>query len=406
MKVCILTSSYPQFKHDNAGIFVYNLVKNVALKKAITQFVIAPHSKDSKIFENNSIHKVFRFPYFFPLSLQKLCYGAGIVKNIKQNKILIFLIPFFIIAQFISLLILSKKESFDLVHAHWIIPQGVIACLCKKIFNIPYIVSIHGSDIMAFDKSFNNSVFRKLYIIVLNNAAFVTANSNKTAEIVNRISNLDVEIIPMGVDLDLFNPNQTFKKEKGAKPNQEILFVGRLIDWKGVSYLVDAILKIKSSYPKIILKIIGDGPELSSLQARVKKLKLQKNVIFLKAVPNYKLPDIYRNADVFVIPSIINDNGETEGLGTVALEAMACGVPVIGTNVGGIPDIIKDRVTGLLVDEKNSEAIADSIIEIMENKPLRDDLSKNAHEFIQKRFSWDIISERFIKLYKKVGSKI
>ncbi len=402
MKVCILTSSYPQFKHDNAGIFVYNLVKNVALKKDITQFVIAPHSKDSKIFENNSIHKVFRFPYFFPFNFQKLCYGSGIVKNIKQNKLLLLLVPFFIIAQFISLLIFSKKESFDLVHAHWIVPQGLIAYFCKKILNIPYIVSIHGSDILTF----NNAMFRTLYKIVLSNAAFVTANSNKTAEIANRLLKSNVEIIPMGVDLDLFNPNHAFKKEKGAKISQEILFVGRLIDWKGVSYLVDAILKIKPNYPKIILKIIGDGPELVSLQARVKKLALQKNIIFLKAVPNYKLPDIYRNADVFVIPSIINENGETEGLGTVALEAMACGLPVIGTNVGGIPDIIKDRVTGLLVEEKNFEAIVDSIIEIMENKPLRDDMSKNAYELIQKRFSWDIISKRFFKLYEKVGPRI
>lgn len=158
MKLCILTSSYPQFEYDNAGIFVENLVKRISFEKDVNQYVIAPHSKGAKFFEYNQNYRVFRFPYFFPLSLQKLCYGSGIAKNIKQNRFLIFLIPFFVTAEFFSLLIISKKESFDLIHAHWIIPQGLIAYLCKKILKTPYIVSIHGSDIF----SFNNSLYSKI----------------------------------------------------------------------------------------------------------------------------------------------------------------------------------------------------------------------------------------------------
>ena len=393
MKICVLTSSYPQFKHDNAGIFVYNLVKKNALRKDIHQYVIAPHSKGSKFSEENQTHKIFRFPYFFPLSLQKLCYGSGIAKNIKQNKLLILLVPFFIIAEFIFLLMISKKESFDLIHAHWILPQGVIAYFCKKILKIHYIVSIHGSDILTF----NNLFFRKVYEIVLSNADFVTANSSKTAESADRIIKTNIELIPMGVDLDLFYKDKTNKKNK----NPKIIFVGRLIDWKGVGYLLDAIAKVKIKYPTILLEIIGDGSEKVNLQKRVKELKIENNVVFWGSIPNHKLPYFYRSSDIFVIPSIINDNGETEGLGTVTLEAMACGIPVIGTDVGGIPDIIKNKVTGFLVEEKNGEAIADCIIKILGNKSLRDDMCQNAQKIIVERFSWDVVSDRFIELYQR-----
>ncbi len=392
-----MTSSFPQFKSDNAGMFVYNLVKKNTLRKNINQYVIAPHSKESKFFEDKQTHKIIRFPYFFPLSLQKLCYGFGIVKNIQQNKFLILQIPFFLVAEFVSLLIISYKESFNLIHAHWIIPQGVIAYLCKKILGIPYIVSIHGSDIHAF----NNVLFRRMYKIVLRNADFVTANSKKTAMVASQIVKKDIEIIPMGVDLDVFHSNKIKIKYSNKKKNIKILFVGRLIDLKGVNFLLEAVSRVKLKYPEIILSIIGDGPEYRNLKNIVNELKLQKHVNFLGTIPNHMLPDVYRSSDVFVIPSIINENGETEGLGTVALEAMACGVPVIGSNVGGIPDIIKDRITGLLVEEKNGKAIADSIFEILENKVLRDDLCQNAHKFIVERFSWDVVSDRFIELYKQ-----
>jgi len=398
MKIGVLTSSYPQFKHDNAGIFVYNLVKKIASKKSIQQCVITPHSKESKFFEEKQRYKVFRFPYFFPLSLQKLCYGAGIVKNIKQNKFLILLIPCFLIAEILSLLIVSKKESFDLIHAHWIIPQGVIAYLCKIILKTPYIVSIHGSDILAA----NNPLFQKICKVVLSNADSVTANSGKTTKIASSIVNKNIETIPMGVDLDLFHTPLIIKEKMDQRERLQILFVGRLIDLKGVNYLLDAIVKVQAIYPDIVLKIIGDGPEKSGLQERVKDLGIKKNVTFGGVVPNYKLPGIYRDSDIFVIPSIVNENGETEGLGIVTLEAMACGTPVIGTNVGGIPDIIKDRITGLLVEEKNGKAIADSILEIIQNTSLRDDMCKNAHQLVQERFSWDVIARRFLKLYKKI----
>ena len=398
MKIGILTSSYPRFKNDNSGIFIHNLVKKIALNKKIHQNIIAPHSITSKFCEDKHVYKIFRFPYFFPLSLQNLCYGSGIVKNIKSNKFLLLLVPCFLAAELIFSLLLSKKKSFDLIHAHWIIPQGLIAYLLNKILKIPYIVSIHGSDIF----SFNNALFKFIYKIILSNAEVVTANSTKTALAAKNIINKDVVIIPMGVDCSLFNDkfkHTHTQSEKNKAP--EILFAGRLIDWKGVSFLLDAISILRLEYPEILLRIVGKGPEQKNLMQKVRQLKIDNNVVFSGAVVNHQLPDIYRNADVFVIPSIINDNGETEGLGTVTLEAMACGVPVIGTNVGGIPDIIRNRVTGLLVEEKNGKAIADAIVEIMVNKKLRDEMCKNAHLLVDEKFSWDIISKQFIKVYRK-----
>ena len=186
-----------------------------------------------------------------------------------------------------------------------------------------------------------------------------------------------------------------------ARETGLILFVGRLIDWKGVHTLVSSVKKVRDTVRNARLVIVGDGPERKSLADRVKELGLEDSVTFTGQVSDEELKDYYSRASVFVLPSITVNN-QTEGLGVVLLEAMASGIPVIGSNTGGIPDIIEDKVNGLLVPPGDPDALAEAIIRIFEDRDLADRFREAGLETVKGRFSWDKISDQFIEVYREV----
>jgi glycosyltransferase involved in cell wall biosynthesis len=148
--------------------------------------------------------------------------------------------------------------------------------------------------------------------------------------------------------------------------------------------------------------MIGSGPQKDELVGLAATLALQENVIFIDEVPQEELVAFYSMADIFVLPSIVNENGETEGLGVVLLEAMACGLPVIASNVGGIPDIIKDGETGLLVRQKDARSLSDQIIRLLSDDNLRKEVLINGQNLIKAEFSWEIVTDKFIEIYREV----
>ena len=394
MNVCILTSSFPRTPEDPAGIFIYNLAKWLA-KKDIDVIVLAPHDKGCRLYEIRDNIRIYRFPYFFPFRFQKLCYGAGILKNLKKKKLLYFQIPFFLIAEIISTFLIAIRLKPPIIHSHWSIPQGITGVITSKLLHIPCITTLHGSDVFGLQKSFLTLLNRE----TLRHSNICTANSKKTVEAAQWISGKkNTILIPMGVDTDFFKKMRE-KKENNGKA---ILFVGRLIDLKGVDYLIAALKEVLVKFPDTKLYIVGDGPKRGKLEILAKRLQLADNVIFTGSLSQNKLRSYYSLADVFVLPSIVHDTGETEGMGVVLLEAMSAGVPVIGSDVGGIGDIIKHEITGLLVPQKQPETIGEEIIRLFENHRLRSNLVENGRQMIETHFSWDVVSDKFIRLYKNI----
>src|SRR5262249_33102175 len=137
-----------------------------------------------------------------------------------------------------------------------------------------------------------------------------------------------------------------------------ILFVGRLVEKKGVEYLLNAMPSVIRAYPRAVLVIIGEGTQRPELEELARKLGIQPWVRFLGRIPNDELPKYYAAADVFVGPSVIDKFGDTEGLGIVFLEAAACQVAIIGTSVGGISDVLINEVTGTQIDPSDSDQLA------------------------------------------------
>jgi len=171
----------------------------------------------------------------------------------------------------------------------------------------------------------------------------------------------------------------------------KILFVGRLIEKKGVEYLIKAIPYI-SAWNECKLIIVGKGFEEDKLKKLVIDLDLENNVKFIGKVSRNKITKYFKSSDIFILPSIVDSKGEVETLGVVLIEAMAMGIPVIGSDIGGIPDVIDDSINGFLVEPKSITDIADKVIKLLSDKKLRNKFIKNAKKKVKEKFDWNNIA--------------
>ncbi len=397
LKVFILTTSFPRFKGDPSGVFIYHLCRWLVIKGAEIE-VLTPHDPGCLFFEKWDGIAINRFPYFYPLKNQRLCYGSGILKNIKSSFLAAIQLPFLCAAEFFYSLWRIAKFKPDVIHAHWSLPQGLVGVIAKGISGIPCVTTIHGSDVFGLRSAF----FKKLNAIVFRNSDACTVNSRATARIARDVSdNVKIRVLPMGVDTTWpkKSHNVATLREKLKINGPVILFVGRLIDWKGATYLIKAMPEILQHIQEAKAILVGSGPQKDDLVHLAGTLAVEGQVVFIDEVPQQELLDFYAVADIFVLPSIINEKGENEGLGVVLLEAMASGLPVIGSNVGGIPDIVKDKFNGLLVEQKKPKDLAEKIIKLAGSEKLRVQMGENGRRFVRENFDWDIIAKRFIHVY-------
>ncbi|MBW2064748.1 MAG: glycosyltransferase family 4 protein [Deltaproteobacteria bacterium] len=393
----MLTSSFPRFEGDPAGIFVYQLSSSLS-RKGVHIEVVCPHHYGSKFFETWDNIAIHRFPYFFPTRNQVLCYGAGILKNIKRRRLAPFQLPPFLIVEALYSFYIVRNTKADIIHAHWSLPQGLIGLACKRLLGVPCLTTIHGSDVYGL----KNSLFMALNAMVIRQSDVCTVNSTATARRTCEISRRkDIEIIPMGFDPKIFKRGHS-EDSYGDRHEKTLLYVGRLIDWKGVDYLIKAIPLVLKRFPEVNLVVVGDGPQKADLVRLSHDLGIGDKVVFAGKIPQEILSAYYSRAEAFVLPSIVSKRGETEGLGLVLLEAMACGTPVIGSDVGGIPDIIKDGETGLLARPADHIDLADKIITLLSDGNLGKRISSKALHYVRDNFSWDKIADRFIGIYKKI----
>ncbi len=395
-RLLILTSSYPSVSDVVSQSFMTDLAESLS-KKNIDVFVICPHLSGLPHREERNTITIIRFPYWFIPSGQKLCATGGITSSLNTSLLAYMQLIPFCICQFLIALRTIKRERIDIIHSHWILPQGMIGALIRMITGIPHITSIHGTDIHLVH---TRKVFHPFMKMIAYYSQYITANSSHTHRLFMEVissTQTKTAIIPMGIHPEQFSGQSYVKKKKRIT----ILFVGRLIQWKGVTYLIHAIKLVISRGWDVHLNIIGNGPEKEELQQFTHTLGIPSNVHFLGNMERKQLLSQYKNADLFVLPSIVYKN-QTEGLGVVLLEAMASGVPVIGSNIGGIPDIIKDDVNGLLVPPGDPQALADAIIRILKNPDLAERFRKAGQETVRDRFSWDVITDQFVEVYQEI----
>jgi glycosyltransferase involved in cell wall biosynthesis len=201
-----------------------------------------------------------------------------------------------------------------------------------------------------------------------------------------------ISVIPFAVDTDVFKPSLTSSGNDGL----EILYSGSLYPLKGVDYLIRAMANVNKHGLKARLTIVGEGQQKEDLMALTRKLGISRSVMFEGVVPYADMPKYYKQCDVFCFPTL------GEPFGEAVIEAMACGKPVIATNVGGPSEIIQDKVDGILVPPSNPEAIAQQIIRLIDDRNEAHMLGERARETAVNRFSWSTVAEKYHQLYSEL----
>lgn len=300
---------------------------------------------------------------------------------------------------FFKALRLMRENDYRLIHAYQA-SQGAGAAWLLKLFKpkIKFILTIQeGKDLNRQSfwlKFFRNLIIRKADIIsgISHYLADYAKMLNRKAKIV---------VIPNGVDLDKFSPRNAENSESGwlkeklglKEDSRLIITASRLVAKNDVGSLVKSMVKVRAWLPEAKLLIVGQGPLDETLKNQTRELNLDDAVLFLGEVNHDVLPKYLKIADVFVRPS------RSEGLGSSFLEAMAVGLPVIGTPVGGIPDFLIDGQTGLFCKVSDPDNLAQKIIEILTNRRLRVSLVNNAQTLIREKYNWEIIARKFADLY-------
>lgn len=292
------------------------------------------------------------------------------LKNLSHSPLIytLFLLPFI----FFRSLILIKKEKIDILHCQGFLSSVLGFCL-SGITGIPYVATVQRLETRR--NSFKNFIYR--------NAAVCIGASRAIEKYFKEIGCKKVEVVPNGIDLERY-------KNLARKPHAGfvVMTVARLEKVKGIEYLIRAVKDFQ-------LLIIGDGSERKSLESLVETLKLKERVRFLGEIPNSKIPEYLAGADCFVLPSL------KEGFGIVILEAQAAGIPVVGTNVGGILDLIEDGKTGLLVDSGNAAQIQEAIAKIRSDSEFARNLVEGAQKNLIK-YNWQDISDKVYQIYQQV----
>jgi glycosyltransferase involved in cell wall biosynthesis len=277
---------------------------------------------------------------------------------------------------------------FDIVHGHFAHPAGFIAASLSRLFRKPYVLTVHGSDVFeVFVEAETVKTRRAHRDFGLRKAHRVICVSNSLRE---RVVSLGVPfdrtvVIPNGVDTAKFSP-----LPEGSGDNS-ILFVGNLIERKGIDLLIEAFKRVSPRHPGLRLKLLGDGPVRERLKEQTLRSGIADRVEFLPQRPNSEIPQIMAKARLFCLPS------REEGFGVVLIEALASGVPVIGARTGGIPEIVTSEEFGVLFEPGN-------VIE-MEAKlhyALERYWDKAAIREAGLKYSWGRVAERIVDQYHLV----
>ncbi|NHA16059.1 glycosyltransferase family 4 protein [Thioalkalivibrio sp. XN279] len=395
----MLTSTLPRWEGDSEPRFVLDLARH--LSDEIDVEILAPHATGAARREVLDGIPVTRFRYWIPW-WQSVAYEGGISWRLKENRWRLFQVPFFMLSlAWHTVRRLRRGPPVDIVHAHWIVPQGLVAVLVRGLAGrrVRVVCTSHGGDLFGL----RGKAWTAIKRWVLRRCDAVTVVSNAMADRVREIApNVEPEVIPMGTDLrSLFTPPE----EPRQPPFNRLIFVGRLVEKKGVKYLLEAMALVRKTHLDVTLDIVGHGPLRAELEAQARALGLEDCVRFVGAVPHAELPDYYRAADIAVFPFVEAESGDQEGFGLVMVEAMGCGCTVIASELPAVRDVILHEQTGISTPARGAKTLADALTQLLAESDGFPDIAKRGVAHAQRRFDWSVTAARFVEAMRAVAQR-
>ncbi|AKB33061.1 Glycosyltransferase [Methanosarcina siciliae HI350] len=372
MRICVITSAdFPP--EEGIGNYIYNMSKEF-IRKGHDVTVVTRGNFQKTHLEYYDEIKIYRVPFIFIYPFHVHLHGIFVNKLFK-----------------------SIENNFDVIHVHSPLPP-----LVKS--KVPVLLTIHspmksGASVLEITDLFSLATkFQSKYISyplerkLITNSLMVTAVSSTVSKDLScyGLKAEDIKLVYNGVDQNIFFPSGTKPKEKS------ILYTGRISYGKGLVELIDCAKEVCEIRDDVSFVFAGDGPLLSNLKKKVLDMNLQNQIKFLGRVNRKTIINLYQNATIFAFPSYY------EGLPGSLLEAMACQLPIVATEVPGNIELIEHNRNGILIPPKNASAISKAILELLDDPDKREKLGNNARKTIEDKFTWNAISDRILNCYKSI----
>ena len=378
IKVIVNSSTYLENIDDKVTDVINNLVDSlIEVNDLLEFFILKPMSPNGNKVIYHENYKIFSYRYSFPKATQTF-HETGIIPSIKKNKFNALKLLFLIISQFLSLLKLTYKIKPDYIYAHWVLPQALISSIVCKIFSIKLIFTTHGAEVLILNKfKFLNKF---LLNFILKNTYKFTANSQLTMSQITDNTNSKYfenkkKVIPMGIKDNFFSRSENSKQYT----SNNFLYIGRLIDYKGVDLLIDCMNLLNNDHYEFKLDILGSGIDEKALKEKVKTLNLSKNIIFHGFKNLSQKIDFYKKSDVTFIPSLIS-NDRLEGGPLTLIEAMSQKSICIVSDSVGFSNYLNDK-NCILFKSGNLESLYKATIQYLEmNNNVRIKMGEEAYK--------------------------
>ena len=394
MKVLYLVTAYARDPQDVITPWLVETIRRLR-ERGVEVEVLAPAYRGlgEQVLGGVRVHR-FRYA---PRAWETLTHDQTAPDRIRERPWFLGLVPGYVAAGSRAAARLARAGGFDVIHAFWPIPQGLLGLHAKRKSGLPLVSTFFGVELTWMERQF--PFLAPLLRRIVRGSDAVTAISTYTAaRLAQQVPGVDPAIIPFGaaVDAPAEPPPYTYD---GARPF-ELLFVGRLVERKGV-HLLHALASLPPER-RVALHVVGDGPDRAKLQEQARRLALGERAVFHGFVSKDELQRRLETCDAFVLPAVVDAKGDTEGLGVVLIEAMSYARPVIASAAGGIVDIVRDGRNGLLVPPGDAPALAAAVAAMMDDPARARAFGLNGREDVAANFAWDVIADRLAEIYRRV----
>lgn len=407
MKIGVLTHNYPRFAGDFSGTFVEALCREL-VRQGEAVSVLAPYDPAYRRTPADlGGVELVTYRYVWPASLHRLGYARSMRADLAMKGEAYLLGALLFSAGQAAVSRWVARARPDVLHAHWVLPNGHLAAGPARRHGIPLVVSIPGSDALVAGQ---NPLFRRMARQALATAGLITANSADLRDVAVQELGADparFDMIIYGVDADAMRPDPArgaaLRARLGLAPEAVVLVgVGRMVPKKGFDWLIRALPLLDDGSIELVL--VGNGDCRAEWEALAQSLGVAGRVRFTGSVPYDQIADYYNLADIFVMPSA---KRPADGLNVCVLDAMACGKPIVGTTVAGNPLVVTDSDNGLLVPERDPAALASAISRLAGDPVLRAAMGARGRQRIELEFAWPHLARRYVGHFggMEVGSR-
>jgi glycosyltransferase involved in cell wall biosynthesis len=392
VKVLYIVTAFPRDPDDVITPWLVEMIARLR-ERGVEIEVLAPAYRGLPTQQVHAI-RVHRFRYA-PRAWETLTHDQTTPDRIRERPVMASLLPGYVLGGVRAARALAREGSFDLVHAFWPLPHGILGIAAKRAAGIPLVETFFGVELTWVESQLG--ALRPLLRGIVRGADAVTAISSHTASLLRLLApGLEPHIIPFGAAVEA--KDEAPPTEEHLHAGLRLLFVGRLVERKGVHVLLDA-LALLPEEPPIRLEVVGDGPEREALERRARALGIQERVRFHGYVSRGALEDHLRGCDALALPAVTDAKGDVEGLGVVLLEAMSFGKPVVASLSGGITDIVRPGENGVLVPPGDAAALAAALEGFARDPRAVRRLGAAARRDVRERFSWESILDRLEGVY-------